>query len=125
MPYGLVYETSKGSYLSARNDTILVQDKPGVFVKQVEDMFNEKHRQSYEGSMSALINGISFQYVEVELPEDIKQVIAMFVPDEGTTDKFSITRISNVAGSVSGIKLKPEEAKKLIENGKKPRLISI
>jgi hypothetical protein len=68
-------------------------------LRYFESSYNRNHGRSYEASMSALLNGITFQPSIVSLP------------------------LEDVSGSMNLVMLKPE-ADKLWQQGKKPSLIS-
>jgi hypothetical protein len=83
-------------------------------LRYFESSYNRNHGRSYEASMSALLNGITFQPSIVSLPlEDIEP---LFIEKRVTT-------VRNVSGSMNLVMLKPE-ADKLWQQGKKPSLIS-
>jgi hypothetical protein len=81
-----------------------------------EDSYNTAHSRSYEGSMSACVNFMFFNYsiIETDL-EEIKGKIA--AEDPGTL------RISHISGRITGITTRPE-AKDFWDRGVKPSLIT-
>jgi hypothetical protein len=86
----------------------------GDGLRYFEDSYNRAHGRSYEASMSACINAISFRPSILKLSiEAIKEHLA-----EGAT----AAHIRNVSGSMVLLPLK--DAEQLWESGEKPRLIS-
>lgn len=85
----------------------------GAGLRYFEDAYNRAHSRSYEASMSACINAISFRPSILKLSlEEIKQ----HLDGEG-----SAVHIRNVSGSMTILPLK--DADQLWESGEKPQLI--
>ena len=86
----------------------------GDGLRYFEDSYNRAHGRSYEASMSACINAISFRPSILKLSiEEIKQHL------DG--DAHAVT-IRNVSGSMTLLPLK--DVDQLWESGRKPQLIS-
>jgi len=86
----------------------------GDGLRYFEDAYNRAHGRSYEASMSACINAISFRPSILRLSIDtIKEHLA-----EGT----GVITVRNVSGSMSLLPL--VDAEQLWESGEKPKLIS-
>lgn len=79
-----------------------------------EGGYRNCHQRSYESSMSATINWLTFQPSIIHLSEDkLAELVSQKV----------VKRARNVAGSMDYIPLKLELAKPLWESGRKPTLI--
>lgn len=109
---------AKGQYfLGLTNDNMIWSFKNvKAGVRFFEDMYNRKHDQGYEASMSATLNYLSFQPSVLNAPpkEELKEGLA----------NERVVRVSNVAGSFNGCLLKDEIGKAWWDKGIKPRLIS-
>lgn len=93
-----------------------VADAVGHF----EAGYNRKHAQSFEGSMSACINSMFFQPSAISMTqEDLGKLV-----ERDADGVMHLSRLSHVSGFMNGIPCKLEEAAKLWEKGRKPRIIS-
>lgn len=83
-------------------------------VAELEEMYENKHRQSYVGSMSACVAYIQFQPSVVRLsPEDIIKAIP----------KKMAVMVSGENMGFTAVQLDPVEGALLWERGVKPKLI--
>jgi hypothetical protein len=83
-------------------------------LRYFEDSYNRAHGRSYEASMSACINAISFRPSILQMSiEEIKAKLA---------DGAKVVQIRNVSGSM--VLLPLADAEQLWESGAKPQLIS-
>lgn len=85
-----------------------------------EDAYERKHRQSYEGSMSACIHSLFFQpsVITIRGTEDLEPLVKR--DEDGTV---GLAEMRTVAGSMTGLVLNLEAGKAAWERGTKPRLI--
>ena len=81
-----------------------------------ENSYKSAHTRSYEGSMSACLNYITFQpsIIEIKDANDIKNNIA--------NERLETVRLSHVSGFMNAIKTR-ESARELWSSGIKPKLI--
>lgn len=90
-------------------------------LRYFEDAYNRKHRQSYEGSMSACIHSIFFQPSVIPMGRGMTKLEKLIARNEA--GQFEIVTSSSVAGRMSGIRLKLDEGRAAWEKGTQPRLI--
>lgn len=83
-------------------------------LRYFEDGYNSNHARSYEASMSACINGISFRPSVLKLSLD---EISALAPE------LRIVKVRNNSGSMTLLPLDPAKAEVLWESGDKPKLI--
>jgi WD40 repeat protein len=97
--------------------TIYATDKETA-VDSIEGAYNAKHRQSYEGSMSACIHYMFFnpRVVTVKDLDEIKKHIASNHP--------GLCHLRHVSGFAYGITCRPE-AMQYWKKADQPKLISI
>lgn len=89
-------------------------------VGHYEEGYNRKHAQGYEGSMSACINNMFFQPSAISMTlEDLGKLV-----ERDADGVMHLTRLSHVSGFMIGIPCKLDEAAKLWQKGRKPRVIS-
>ena len=82
-------------------------------IHPIEEAYMSCHERSYEGSMSAYINWISFRYKVIKTrTSELKNLI------HDTT----IHKCRNISGGFLGVKLKPEMYH-IMEKGAEPKLI--
>ena len=120
--YVILIEVSNGLFLLTRDRKMDIHafktEKEAL--EHFEDGYNDCHKRGYESSMSACINNITFRpsVIEIPTPNEIEYLQNNVVGKEphGFT-------IRNVSGMMYGLSTIPE-AKKLWENGVKPKLIS-
>jgi hypothetical protein len=87
-----------------------------------EKAYNNNHSRGHEASMSALINGITFQPSVHEWDhQDLSPMIDMEIIENGTFHAYSL---SHVSGGMVGALCTGERALEWHESGLKPRLIS-
>lgn len=86
-----------------------------------EGAYNRKHAQSFEGSMSACFNAMTFQpsVFAVTSLDDLKDL-----PVRDEDGAMKLVSMRNVSGGIWGIPCHVEKAKAVWEKGEKPRLIS-
>lgn len=84
-------------------------------IRYFEDAYNRNHGRSYEASMSALINAISFRpsILQLSIPE-----IERMMPEK------AVVTVRNVSGRMTLLPLDPEKANSFWDAGVKPDLIS-
>ena len=122
MPYGCMYRTSQGAFLSAgRDGSVSVKDEKGEVAKSLTASYNELHGRDYQWSMSATMNWLQFNPVEVTLPDTIEELKDLLVLKDGNP---VLMKLGSVAGHTRGWLVKPEAAEKLAAEGTEPRLIS-
>jgi hypothetical protein len=111
-------KTSKGFFILSDDDGVIqIENSESTWVRSFEDKYNAKHRQNYEGSMSACINYISFRpsVVRVESAEDIGERL-LNIP-------FKIQSVRNVSGGFTGVTSDKDMSEEW-EKGVKPRMIN-
>ena len=82
-------------------------------IHPIEEAYMSCHTRSYEGSMSACINFITFRYKVIKIKEeDLKDLIF----------DTNIYKGHNISGRFTGVKLKPEMYH-IMEKGAEPKLI--
>jgi hypothetical protein len=84
-----------------------------------EGMYMDSHRRSYEGSMSACINHITFQpaFISIESLDEIYRWVA-------DPERMKVCSVSNVSGHFVGLLLDSTKAASVWERGAKPKLYS-
>lgn len=89
-------------------------------IASFEDTYERKHRQSYEGSMSACIHSLFFQPSVITIREvaDLEPLVKR--NEDGSV---GLASMRTVAGSMTGLVLNLEAGKAAWERGAKPRLI--
>ncbi len=120
-PFAAVLVKADGDYyLKLTDDNTLawfptVEEGLASFTHQ----FDGHHARSYEGSMSACIHYIYFQYalVPFESVDTMKKALISSDPPE-------VTQLSHVSGWMTGIKADRKKAAPIWEKAKKPALIS-
>jgi len=116
--YIILIESEKKYYILVNNEDYSVlgfnTEKEGI--EYFEKAYKSCHSCSYEGSMSACLNFLTFRpsIIKIKDVEDIRDNIAVEKPRKVT--------LSHVSGSMDVITTR-EKAKELWESGKKPRLI--
>lgn len=84
-----------------------------------EEMYEGKHANGYESSMSATIWWMQFQPSLIQIPE--KDLPSLFTPEEHAAG-LQLTTLSSMAGRMLGVKV-THNAEALWNAGLKPRLI--
>lgn len=83
-------------------------------LRYFEDGYNSNHGRSYEASMSACINGITFRPSILKLSLDEIRALA---------PAMSVVKVRNSSGGMVILPLDAEKAEALWETGSKPKLI--
>lgn len=117
--YLALIKTNDEYYLKSDKDGTIESAETAVeWVRLYEDKYNDAHSCSYERSMSALINGISFQPSIVRI-DSVKEIDDRFVDEK----EYKISTIRNVSGGFIGISSGRDLSEEW-EKGIKPRLQS-
>lgn len=105
----------KGKIVIAANT-----ETPKEVAASVERQYNRKHDSSYEGSMSACIHYLTYQYSFFS--EDENKLVDALFPNK---DNVECVSISHVSGFLVGFKIENREvAESYFSKGVQPRLIS-
>lgn len=115
--YIVLIQSKEDYYILANSDdSISSFNTEEDAIKYFEKGYRSYHYRSYEGSMSACLNFLTFRpsIIKIKDVEDIRDNIAAEKPRKIT--------LSHVSGSMDVITTR-EKAKELWESGKKPRLI--
>lgn len=107
-------------YIMAHANQASIQAFPTIEVglKHFEDAYNESHDRSYEGSMSACINNMSFQPSIVGVPRGLDELAEIVGSKEA-----GYIKLGNVSGSMYAVKA-PAKGEEYWEKGHKPHLIT-
>lgn len=93
-------------------------------IASIERSFNRNHMRSFEGSMSACIHGMEFQYAVVPCAsaQDLRRkLLDATKPDA----ELQVVELSAVSGYMVGLVADQDKAAPVWEAAEKPRLISI
>lgn len=113
------FQESKYVYIAVLNDDNTIWGNPDAeaILTTFESKYQEAHRRSYVGSMSACINWMFFNPSVVAV-EDI-EIIREWVPGK----ELQAATVSNISGSIKGILLDASKVAAVWDNGIKPKLI--
>ena len=112
--YTLMIFSNDEWYFYMNDDNTFRGDKNiWELIHPIEKAYISCHTRSYEGSMSACINFITFRYKVIKIKEeDLKDLIF----------DTTVHKCRNMSGGFLGVKLKPEMYH-IMEKGAEPKLI--
>lgn len=117
--YVVLVETSQGTLMLSDDDGLIAGfETEQAALAMFEDGYNSKHRQSYEGSMSACVNWLLFRPKVVPIT-GVNDLLQRFFLSE----KTQAVRLGSVAGFMTGL-LCDRDVKAIWDAGVGPRLIS-
>jgi hypothetical protein len=95
-------------------------DSQRAGLRYFEDAYDQKHRQSFEGSMSACIHAIFFRPAVVGF-ESLGDLGTIVQRDEDGA--MHLVSMRNNAGSIWGIPCKRDDGRATWEKGAQPRIV--
>jgi hypothetical protein len=122
MPAIVTLKADSKLYLMTEGGVVRAFNTVEEALSYFEVGYNRNHRRSYEGSMSALLNAITYSAAVHRLDyEDISPLIEQGVVD---TETFNNYQLNHVSGSMTGALLTGVNAEAFHASGIAPRIIS-
>lgn len=107
------------------NDNSVYADKSRKKVKrEMEVTYNNKHKQGYEGSMSACIHMIQFQPHVITIPAEESAIMELLEPSPNGNGRVQPIKLSSPSGRMIVLKFRDELVEQLLSTSTQPDLIS-